>query len=675
MHTDPQAAVPAATMSGRFVKLRAWLPAFLIAAMTLAVYWPAVRGEFVWDDELYAANPVLEQPGSILTILTFGDFTDRFYYKEFPVTYSFFWLGRRLWGTNPAGFHLLNIFLHIMNACLVWLILKRLGLKWAWLAGAVFALHPVHVESVAWTTELKNVLSGLFFLLSAGAYLRFLEAGVKKYYFGSLALALLALLSKPVTVTLPLALLLLRWLKGLKTGLKELKELAPFFLVALLAGLFTLWLEVDTHDLEISLSPAQRLLLAARALWFYPIKLLWPAELSFSYARWALNPGELSGWLWAAGTVLAGALLWRFRERLGRAFFSAAGFYLLNIALFLGLISIYTFRYSFVADHYQYLASIGLIAAAIGALERAAGGGRRACLLCAVLLLVPLGLAARRQSAVYSSQKALWQDTLKKNPASRLALVNLGAKLGPEEAVKHWTAVLERQPDLYEAQCNLGAVLAELGRYEEAEKYLRRSLELNPDFSQAHEHLASLAALAGRKAEEVFHKGELVRLDPGYARARNNYGLALLSAGKAGEAAAQFKEAIALRPGLAEPHSNLGMALYTLGKMEEAAEAFRTALKIDPSLAEAHNNMGMALLSLGRAAEAEQSFRSAVGIKGREVPFHLNWGIAAARAGKYAEAEQHLRAALALAPDNQQVKQTLKTVLQLKKKGTLIPNS
>ncbi|OGR96665.1 MAG: hypothetical protein A2016_10305 [Elusimicrobia bacterium GWF2_62_30] len=637
--------------------------------LTLAVYWPAVRGGYVWDDELYAANPVLERPGSILTILTFGDFTDRFYYKEFPVTYSFFWLGRRLWGNQPAGFHLLNVFLHIVNACLVWLILKRLGLKWAWLAGAVFALHPVHVESVAWITELKNVLSALFFLMSAGAYLLFTEAGEKKFYLGSLALALLALLSKPVTVTLPLAFLLLRWLKGLKTGREEIKQLAPFFVLALLAGLFTMWLELDARNLEISLGPAQRALLAARALWFYPIKLLWPAGLAFSYERWALEPAALSGWLWAAGAVLAGGLLWRFRERLGRGFFAGLWFYVLNIALFLGFISIYTFRYSFVADHYQYLPSIGLIALAIAALERAASAARLPLPLCAALLLAPLGLAARAQSAVYRSQDALWQDTLKKNPGSRLALVNYGAGLKPPEAVKHWAEVLALHPEFYEAQSNMGAALAALDRRGEAEKYFRKALELNPDYSQAHEHLAKLYSLAGRTTDAARHYGELVRLDPGYARARNDYGLALLAAGNGPEAVVQFKKAIELRPEQAEMRSNLGMALYTQGKMEEAAEAFRAALKADPALAEAHNNMGMALLALGRSGEAGECFRAALGLKPEEASFHLNWGIAEASSGKLVEAEKHLRDALRLAPGNPVVKQTLEAVLQRRKQA------
>ncbi len=617
------------------------LQVFLIAAMAFAAYWPAMRGAFLWDDDLYAANPVLDQPGALAKIWTLGDFTDKFYYKQYPAVYTALWAGRRAWGGNTAGFHLLNLLLHITNACLAWCILRRLRARWAWLAGAIFALHPVQLESVAWITELKNVLSGLFFLLALLAYLRFEEGSRRKFYLLSLALFALALLSKPVTVVLPPALLLLRWARGLKTGRKELADLAPFFLLALAAGLFTARLELDTANLEISLAPAQRLLLAARALWFYPLKFLLPVNLSFSYPRWALDPAGFRAWLWPAWTGLAGALLWRFRARLGRLFFAALGFYVLNIALFLGFISIYTFRYSFVADHYQYLASLGLAALAAGGLAavcrpRGLALGAGAAVLCL------LGGATWRHSAVYRTPAALWEDVLKKDPGSRLALINLGAGLTGEPAVAYWERATAAHPEYYEAQSNLAAALMNLGRKKEAEARFGKALELNPKFTKAHENLARLYASQGDHARAAAHYGALLALDPGYGRARNDYGLLLLAAGKPPEAEVQFRKAAEYNPSEAGPLSNLGMALYAQGKMKEAAQALRGALKLNPAMAQTYNNLGMALYALGRTREGDRAFQDAVKLEPRNALFYFNWGSVEALAGRPEAAEKHL---------------------------------
>ena len=620
------------------------LQVFLIAAMTFAAYRPAMRGAFLWDDDLYAANRVLDEPGALAKIWTLGDFTDKFYYKQYPAVYSVFWLGRRAWGGSPAGFHLLNVLLHIANACLAWVLLRRLGVRWAWLAGAIFALHPVQLESVAWITELKNVLSGLFFLLALLAYELFAAGARRKFYLLSLALFALALLSKPVTVVFPLTLLLLRWFKGLKTGRRELADLAPFFLLALAAGLFTARLEIDTANPEISLAPAQRVLLAARALWFYPLKFFLPVDLSFSYERWTINPADLKAWFWPALTLLAGAPLWRFREKLGRAFFAGLGFYVLNIALFLGFISIYTFRYSFVADHYQYLASLGLAALAAGGL-RAACRTRRLAVGAGAAVLLLLGGATWRHGAVYRTPAALWEDVLRKDPGSRLALINLGAGLTGAPALAYWERAAAAHPEYYEAQSNLAAALANLGRKKEAAARFKKALELNPGFTKAHENLARLFAAEGDYARAAAHYGALLKLDPGYGRARNDYGLVLLAAGKPREAEFQFRKAAQFNPSEAGPLSNLGMALYAQGRMAEAAQALRGALKLNPAMAQACNNLGMALYALGRPEEGDLAFRDAVRLEPGNAVFYFNWGSVAAGAGKTADAENHFRRA------------------------------
>jgi hypothetical protein len=344
---------------------RRWLPAVLLALMTLAAYWPSMRGGFIWDDDRYAANPVLEQPGGLTKIWTLQPAATQ-YYKEFPLVYTTFWLERHAWGLEPLGYHVVNLVLHIANALLVWLLLKRLHVAGAWMAAVIFALHPVQVESVAWISERKNVLSGLFFLLALGGYLRFEDGRARGWYVGALGLFLAALLSKPVTCTLPVILLVLRWQRGLRITRRDVANLLPFFALSVGIGVFTLVVERSSPNPATYLSVAQRILVAGRALWFYPAELVWPVNLAFSYPRWSVDAQSLAQWSWVVAGLGAGAWVWHTRHRLGRMFVGGLMFYVITISPVIGLVGVYTFRYAFVADHYQYLASIGLIAAGTG---------------------------------------------------------------------------------------------------------------------------------------------------------------------------------------------------------------------------------------------------------------------------------------------------------------------
>lgn len=589
-----------------------WLPALLLALMTFAAYLPAVRGEFIWDDDLYAANPVLTQPKGLFKIWTLQH-PEAVYYRGFPVVYTTFWLERRLWGLQPMGYHLVNIAFHALNAILAWLLLKRMRLRGAWIAAAIFALHPVHVESVAWISERKNVLSGMFYLLALGSYLRFEDGRSRAWYLGSLALFLAALLSKPVTCTLPVILLLLRWLRGLKIQVRNLAELLPFFLLALGIGLSTLWVEVRPLEPEVHLPLAQRVLLAGRALWFYPMKLAWPASLAFSYERWNLDARSIVQWLWVLGALGAGGGLWRARERLGRGFLAGVGFYLITISPLLGFVSNYTFHYSFVADHYQYLSSLGLIAVGVGSVNfllcsntAAAPPGliSRRRLIGAALgfsALFLLGLGTWRQAGVYENPSRIWIDTIKKNPASWLA------------------------------RNNLGFILAKQGKFDEAVAHYRTAIKLKPDLEEAHNNLGIALVGQGKPDEAILHYREAVRLKPDYANAYSNWGLALAGQGKLGEAVLCYREALRLKPGATETHNNLGIALARQGKFDEAVAHYRAALKMQPDFAQAYSNLGVTMASMGRFDEAVEYLNSALKI----VP-------------NYADAQKNLNAVLEL---------------------------
>ena len=335
--------------------------ALLIILAALVAYRPALPGDVLWDDDQYVSeNPLLFASDGLWRIWARPSESPQYY----PLVFSSFWLEAHLWGLSTFGLHLVNVLLHALNAILLWFVLRRLRVPGAWLAGAMFALHPVQVESVAWITERKNVLSGVFFLLSVAAYVRFADERRRPLYVAALLCFLCALLSKTATCFLPVVLLLLQWWKRTRLGRREALDLLPFFCVGLLLGLATIHFE--KHDVgavgdEWALSWVERGLLANRALWFYVGKLLWPANLAFNYPRWEIDATTLWQYIFPGLTIAAVALGWRFRKRIGKAPAVALGCFVAGIAPVLGFFDVYYFRYSYVADHFLYHASMGLI--------------------------------------------------------------------------------------------------------------------------------------------------------------------------------------------------------------------------------------------------------------------------------------------------------------------------
>jgi hypothetical protein len=381
---------PAAASDGRttwstslerlFLQRSAWLVALGIVCLTLLVYAPAISAGFIWDDDHYVTeNMTLRSLAGLKQIWLDPKATPQYY----PLVHTGFWVEYHLWGLDPKGYHLVNVLLHAANAVLVWLVLKRLGVPGALWAALIFALHPVHVESVAWVTERKNVLSTLFYLSAMLAYWRFWPAdgaqpqtGAWRWYGLALLLFVFALLSKTVTCSLPAAILLIRWWKTGRLASRDWLLTAPMFAVGLALALLTVYLEkhhVGAQGEEFTWSYLDRVLIAGRAIWFYAGKLIWPSNLIFIYPRWNI---DASVWwqyvfpLAAAGVVLALLVL---RNRLGRAPLTAVLFFIGTLTPALGFFDVYPMRYSFVADHFQYLASLGLIVLFAGLSTELAG--------------------------------------------------------------------------------------------------------------------------------------------------------------------------------------------------------------------------------------------------------------------------------------------------------------
>jgi tetratricopeptide (TPR) repeat protein len=465
------------------------------------------------------------------------------------LTFSSFWVEYHLWGLHALGYHLVNVLLHALNAILVWRLLRRLSVPGALLAAAVFALHPVHVESVAWVAERKNVLSGLFYLLSLSCYMRFLgvaradsPAEVQPSPWSCYALAFLfflcALASKTVTATLPAAILLIQWWRNGRVGRQELLWAAPFLAAGLGAGLLTGHLErytVGAVGPEWAMSPLARGLVAGRAFWFYAGKLAWPARLTFIYPRWAVDPSAWPHYLFPLAAVAALAGLWTLRGRIGRGPLAAVLFFAVTLSPALGFFDVFPMRYSYVADHFQYLASLGLIVLA------AAGAAR--------LLLVPgwsmpaagaallaLGVLTWSQAGVYHDIERVWTDTIAKNPACSMAHNNLAvlrARQGRlDDSIAEFERALASQPEDAEIHYNLGIVLAQQGRDDEEAAQYREALAIRPDYAEARNNLGDVLMRQGRLDEAIAQYRQALALQPDYAEARFNLGLALARQGR-----------------------------------------------------------------------------------------------------------------------------------------------
>ncbi len=588
--------------------------ALLLVAATIVAYLPALSAGFIWDDDSYVTgNPFLLDLGGLAKVWVPGH-TPQYY----PAVFTGFWIERQLYGLQPFGYHLVNVLLHAFCALLVWRLARQLALPGAWFVAAVFALHPVHVESVAWVTERKNVQSGLFYLLAALAYRRFERErdapapdGAAREpwasYATSLACFLLALLSKTVTCTLPAALVLIRLWRREPVTWRKLAPLVPFVVAGIGLALVTVHLErseVGASGAEFDLGLAERLLVASRALLFYPLKLLIPWPLAFVYPRWELLPGSVASW-WPAATVLAvaaaAALAWRAGRRgpaLALAFFAG------TLLPALGFFDVYPMRYSFVADHFQYLASLGVIALVVGAM--ATHAPRRLGLAAGAAALVVLAGLTWRQAAVYADAETLWRATLRHNPSAWMAHTNLAKLLTErgehEEALEHLRRALAADPSRGAADqihFNVGLMLGKLGRHDEALEQFRR---LQASEGGMELRMAGCLERLGRD-DEAEAQFRAVLAGPGAEEALVPFGLHLLRRGRPEEAVEWIARAVAAHPDDDDTLMFHADACAAAGRLDEAIASAGRAL----SIARARGDARAAELIAVRLAQLRES--------------------------------------------------------------------
>ena len=590
----------------------------------------------LWDDASHVTRLDLRTLHGLWRIWFDLGATQQYY----PLLHSAFWVEHSVWADAVAGYHLVNVALHAFAACLVVRIARRLALPGAWLAGLCFALHPISVEAVAWISEQKSVLSGAFYLAAALVYLRFDDLHYDdsrrpSRYLAALGLFVLALLSKTVTATLPGALLVvLWWRRGRLEWKRDVRPLIPWFVLGASAGLFTASVEktyIGASGADFALTPVERLLLAGRAIWFYAGKVVWPANLTFFYPRWNVDSAVWWPYGFPLGVLAVALGLWRLARRMRGPL---AGFLIFAGTLFpaLGFFNVYPFRYSYVADHFAYLASLGIIVPVAAGVSKVSRG--RAWL--PAILAAVLGVLTWRQAGTYRDEETLYRETLARNPGAWLAHNNLGNFLlaipgRRAEAVAHFQAALSLKPDFWEAHLSMGNALLEMpGRLDDAIAQYEIAARLAPDSERAQSNLGNALLQTGRTAEAIAHLEAALRIQSGNAEAHNGLGNAfILQPGRLPDAIAEYRAALRANPNLVEAHNNLGRALALSGRLPDAIAEFQAAIRLGPDYWSAHSNLGNALSQLpGRLPDAIAEYETALRIRPDSAAAHNNLGYA-----------------------------------------------
>lgn len=594
--------------------------AFLLLAVVVA-YAPIWQAGFVWDDDIILTrNPCIVGPLGLKEIWTTSAA------DICPLTITTFWIEHLLWGSNPFPYHLVNVLWHGACAVVLWLVLRELRTRGAWLGAALWAMHPVQVGSVGWVTEMKNTESTLFFLLSILSFLAWLNsktgfqhpatvsspivdrAGgrMASSYALCLLFGALAMASKSSTVILPIVLLLCAWWVEGRWRRRRIVTVIPLLVMSIAASAVAIWTQgfqlTRVADPQWARTWPERIAGAGDAFWFYLGKLIWPYPLVAIYPRWNINATDWSSYLpfLLAATLLLFCAGWLCKRPGGssRASFFALAYFIVALLPILGLIDNYVFSYSLVFDHFQYLASMGPLAlagAALGSIWKIRAEGQAMpnakwlCpAVCAGWLLI-LGVLSWQRASVYKSQETLWTDTVAKNPHSWVGQGNLGLsyfeKGQTDEAVKHMRAALEINPSFAEARSNLAMVLAQNGRLQEAIAEYQKALMTDPRSADAHYNLGNALLQNGQPDDAIIQYQKAFEINPNFAQAHNNLGNALLRKDQIDEATKQYQIALKINPNYPEARGNLGLMLFHDGQLDQAIVQFKEALRLDPTLA------------------------------------------------------------------------------------------
>jgi tetratricopeptide (TPR) repeat protein len=640
---------------------RDWFWALVLIVFVLIAYAQVFRADFIWDDESHLTqNPCVIGPLGLKEIWTT---TQAVYY---PLVLTTFWALHKFVGLNPLPYHALNVLLHAVSAILLWRVLRLLQVRGAWLGAALWALHPVMVQSVAWVTELKNAQSCVFYLLSILFFLKWEDQGLSVpgspqreieerhslVFALSLLSFLLATLSKPSVAMLPFVLALCVWWMRGKIRWRDTVAFAPFALISIIASAWTIW-EQRFHARAVGPDWVQtfpeRVIIAGKAIWFYLGKLLWPHPLIFIYPRWHVDSSNVVAYLPLMAAIAALIAFWFARTRLRRSLVFAAAYYVISLFPVLGFFSVYFFRYSFVSDHFQYLASMGPLALAGAGIATLLG---RFCGTPDHFVFHP-ETVPRSGNTITSPRR----QSIISSAFCGVLLVLLGFLTWRQTAEYHnlftlYTATLEKNPRCWMAHYNLGIVLSQQGEADQAIEHYRQAVSLRPDYAEAHYNLGRLLVDKGQLNDAIAHYERAAAINPADAAAQNNLGVTLFGIGRANDAIAHYQKALEIRPDYGEASCNLANALIAKGDFDGAIARYTACLAVIPDQEEAQYNLASALLRTGRTQEAIVEYQKVLQMHPENADTHANLGIAFLTEGRIRDAIAEYTKALQISPEN-----------------------
>lgn len=649
---------------------RVLLQAGLIVLAGLWIYWPSLRGDWLWDDgRLVTHNSTMLGLDGLWRIWFAAPSTD-----YWPLSWTALWLACHLWGLHPLGFHLLNLGLHLLSALLFWRLLGRFGLAWGWIGGLLLAVHPLSVESTAWISEIKNTLSLPLYLLSVESFIDFDDEPTRRgAHVKSVLWFFAAMLAKTSTVMLPVCLLLYCWWKRGRIVWRDLARIAPFLAIAAALGWATIHFQnsgAPDDSIVADRTFVEKVAGAGLVLTFYVRQFFLPLELMPLYPRWPVSPAPVQGLLELATAGAALCLFWFQRRGWGRHVVLGLGFFVINLAPVLGFVRMAYSNFSWVADHLVYLPMLGLIALAVAGLETAY---RR---LAPIPRLFPAALAAgaccllasksRGYDGIFVSEARLWGYTIRHNPGSWDARVNLGTYLlGQGDlsgALGQFQAALKLRPGFCVSHSSVADVLSRMpGRMPDALAEYRTALLLDSNFPRARVGLGEALERDGRNEEALEQFAEALRLDRRDTRALGD-SAAILAAvpGRKAEAIADYRAAVAINPYDSVLRNNLGAILTDEpGGLPEAIANLRAAVRLDPGFSDARFNLGTALSrDPAMLNEAADEFARVVAAAPNDLAANFRLAETLARIpGRSSEAIERAEDVLLLNPDFEPAKQ------------------
>ena len=608
--------------------------------------------------------------------------------QYYPLAHTFFFAEYQLWGLDPHYYHATNIAQHAIVVLMLWGLLTRLAVPGAWLAAAIFAVHPVHVETVAWISEQKNLLSGAFAMASMWAYFRFTPPeslndsnaahGSWAYYALSLFFYLAALLCKTVAVATPAVILVIFWWKSGHLRGRAIAHLVPFFLIGIALSLITIQVEkngVGAVGPEWELTVLERTLVASRAVWFYAEKLVWPHPLKFAYPRWNIDPRDEAAYIYLIGAAILLLSLWLLRHRIGRGPLAAVLIFGGVLLPALGFFDIYYFLFSFVADHFQYHASTAIIALLasmiILAIDRYARGNAWLKGLVAVAIIVPLAILAHQQTFLYKDDGTLIRDSVKDNPDAWVAKYRYAVLLASEEQYAEAMTYFREASKLFPKHGRIHLMMADtlvaMNKDREAIEELDISLPMrmgDDDTFLAHNKLANIYARLGRVDDAIHQYQAAIALQPDAADTLHNYGVVLRMKGRIDEALAVLEKSVKLNPENANSQHTLGVTLSNTGRPDAALDPLTKAINLDPQNGEFHESLGMLYFKMKRNEEAEDELHWASELNPSSANAFLGLGVLRAQRGDLDAAVKAFESAVKADPNNREAALNLQKAIK-----------